>query len=280
MQSHHPIHAATPPQLWPRCTKVEIRNGSLLCVLDVDRQYDLVDAYRKDPHIQFLDCKSVDDLQKFTRAWGPLYLVQTPGAEEIKHGQAVRRVDECLAHVKWLRAVQHMIDACNGRADWRASLLEFLAAESDIERTSDIYKPGAEPLIQAILRNRFRFDCDPATWAASTSTDSVRRAVICCVELNVTGTVGRLKVEKKQKGFEFKPYFSLPTLWDALNWMLWFDRLNRRPPRSCLECRRIFRPLTAHEQKYCSQKCAHRVTNREWRRKDLRRRKREARKRT
>jgi hypothetical protein len=166
-----------------------------------------------------------------------------------------------------------MIDACKGRADWRTSLAEFLGAEFDVERTSNIYKPGDIPLIHVALQQMFRFNGDPATWAASTDIGTVQRAVVFCVQANVTAPLGRLKVEKEGKGFELRPYFALPNLWDALEWMLWYDEWNRWAPQSCPECHKIFRPLTAHVTKYCSHKCAHRATNRVWRRKDLRRRK-------
>jgi hypothetical protein len=61
----------------------------------------------------------------------------------------------------------------------------------------------------------------------------------------------------------------LHSLWDALRWMLFFDEWNDRPPMVCQECPKIFRPSSAHKMKYCSPECAHRATNRAWRRKDL-----------
>jgi hypothetical protein len=267
MQDQHHIHAVA-PRLWPRCTKVELRDGLLFCALNVDRQYDLVDAYRKDPHVQFMNCEKVDDLVNFTRAWGPLHLVLAPS--DITRGRAVRRLDECQAHQKWLRAARRLIDVCRGRGDWRVSLVEFLSAESEIDRTSNVYNPGRAPFLHQALQLEFQFQVDPTTWTASADIGSVQRAAIFCVEVMVKGPRGGLRVEREGRGFEVTPSFELPTLWDALTWMLWYDEWNQRPPRACLECRRIFRPPTAHDRKYCSYECAHRVTNRKWRRKDLR----------
>jgi hypothetical protein len=272
MQLQHHVHN-TARQLWPRCTKVELRDNSLFCILNLDRQYDLIDSYQKDPHVQFLNCKSVDDLVVFMRAWGPLYLVESPS--ERKCGTAVRRVDECLAQLRWLRAVHQMIQACKGRADWRSSLLEYWTAESEIHRTSNIYRPGdiISPE-QSVLQQGLQITGNMVDWIASTDIGSVQRAVARCVEVNVKAPMGWLKVAKRGRAFELTPSFELRTLWDALKWMLWFDEWNRWPPHVCPECRQVFRPATAHVTKYCSHGCAHRVTNRAWRRKDLRRKKR------
>src|SRR6267154_2677960 len=271
MQSQHHVHGkAFPTALWPRCSKVEISNELLYCKLALDRQYDLVEAYRKTPHIQFMNCKNVDDLQSFTRAWGPLYLVLTPGNEDIRLGKAVRRLDECEAHRRWLRALKGLIEACRGRSDERGSLKEFLDAEADLDRTSNTHQPGKTSIFHSHLEQLFGYAGDSVAWAASTDIDSVKRALSLSVETYVRAPIGCLRVEEtKRKGFEINPSFSLQTLWDALRWMIWLDEWNGWPPPACLECHRIFPRLTAHERKYCSPECAHRATNREWRRKDL-----------
>lgn len=275
MQNQHHVHEqASPTVLWPRCSKVEIRNELIYCELTQDRQYDLVEAYRKTPHIQFMNCKSDDDLKSFTRAWGPLYLVLTHGSEDLRLGKAVRRLDECQAHRRWLRALKGLIEACRGRNDERGSLKEFLGAEADLDRTSNTYQPAKIPVFHTLLQHLFRYTGDSGAWAASTDIDSVRRALSLSVETYVRAPIGCLRVGgKRRKGFEINPTFSLPTLWDALQWMIWLDEWNGWPPPACLECHRIFPRLNAHERKYCSPECAHRTTNREWRRKDLLRRK-------
>src|SRR5260370_17622754 len=76
MHYQHRIHALG-RRLWPRCTNVELKDGLLHCELARDRQYDLIDAYCMDPHMQFLNCKTIADLRSFTRPSGPLYLDQT-----------------------------------------------------------------------------------------------------------------------------------------------------------------------------------------------------------
>jgi hypothetical protein len=251
-----------------------VKDGSLHCELDVSHQYDLIDAYRLDPHVQFLNCKSVDDLRTFTRSWGPLYLVQTLGAEEIKLGKAIRRLDECQAHWRWLRAVKGMIDACKGREDWRDSLVEFLTAEGDIDRTSNTYQPGKAPVFCDMFQLNFRCERDPISWTKCADLGSIKRALVFSVEVacGAPSSYG-FRVEGRRKGLEIIPRFGLHTLWEALRWMMWMDEWNHCPPLPCSECHRIFRPSTAHKKKYCTHECAHRATNREWRRKDLRERK-------
>ena len=273
MQGTHHTHEY-PAVLWPRCASVEVRNGFFYCELALDRQYDLVEAYRKTPHIQFMNCKTIEDLQSFTRAWGPLYLVLTPGSEDIRLGKATRRVDECEAHRRWLRSLKSLLDACRGRADERGALKEFLAAEADIERTSNTYQPGQIPIFHTVLQQSFGYGGDSVGWAASTDIRSVRKALALSVEAHVVAPAGCLRLKPRRNGFVIEPSFSLSTLWEALRLMIWLDEWYGWPPPACLECHRIFPQLTAHERKYCSTECAHRATNREWRRRDLRKKRR------
>jgi hypothetical protein len=267
MEHQHHIHALK-RGMWPRCDSVELKSNVIVCELALDRQYGLVDAYGKAPHVQFLNCRSVDDLRLFTRAWGPLYLVQQP--DESKIGTAIRRVDEFQAQRSWLRAVKGMVDACRGLADQRASLSEYLSAEVDLDRTDPAYQSDKAPFIHSTLELLFGFQGDAIAWAESADISSLKRALAFLVETNVTAPLGGLTVEQRGRGFQVKPSSSVHSLWDALRWMLWFDEWNLSPLLCCPECQRIFRPFTAHKtRKYCTYKCAHRATNREWRRKDL-----------
>jgi hypothetical protein len=169
--------------------------------------------------------------------------------------------------------VKGVIDACKDLKDKRAALVEFLEAELELERTSSTYQAGNAPFFHYIFQRRFQLEGDPAVWAASTDISSVQRALVFSVETSIHGAPGGLRVEKNGKRFEIKPRFAFMDLWDALKSMLWLDECNRQPPLPCFECHKIFRPLTAHEMKYCGHQCAHRASNREWRRKDLRKRK-------
>ncbi len=55
---------------WMRCRGVEIQDGNLICEVDWSRTYEIEKAYPKDPHLQYLNCATAEDLQRFTRAWG------------------------------------------------------------------------------------------------------------------------------------------------------------------------------------------------------------------
>src|SRR5262252_1398460 len=246
---------------WPRCSRVEVEGDLFYCQLARERQYDPVEAYAKDPHLQFLNCRTAADVQSFVLEWGPLDYLHR---EEKRDGLAVRRISECLAYLTWLQALQRMMEAGKGRADWRAALLEFVRAEKQRHWNNRGNIPDL--IFAQSLEFGVRGDLDE--WIASASLDLVQRVVIRCVENKAMGPQGCLKVRSKGRGFELKPALELLSLWDALIWMLWQDEWNGRQPRPCPECRKIFRPPTAHDKKYCSPECAHRATNRKWRKKD------------
>jgi len=273
MQHQHRIHVIASVS-WPRCAKVDVKDETLHCELALNRDYDLIDAYPKDPHIQFLNCQSAADIEGFTKTWGPLYLVQTQGNEDLKVRKLDRRLDEWMAHRRWLRSVKGLIDACRSLDDERKSLVEYLVAENDMERTGPGFRPGQQPLAYLHLRSLFRHEGNTVDWAESAPIGIVRKALASSLQICLTAPAGYgVRVEESKGKFEIKPSFGIGNLWEALRWMLWFDEWNQWPPIACLECHKIFRPLTAHKIKYCTHKCAHRATNREWRRKDLRRKK-------
>jgi len=273
MQLQHHVHTLSPGK-WVRCSKVERKEGQLSCELALDRQYDLIDAYAKTPHIHFMNCRSVEDLRRFTLAWGPLWLVLEPGNEDLRLGRATRRIHECQAHHRWLRALKGLTEACRGRTDQRGALVEFLRAEVDLDETSNTYQPDKIPTFLLSLQYSFGYVGDSVAWAASTNIGRVQKALAFCVEAHVRAPVGCLRVETKgREGFEIHPSFPLSTLWEAMQWMLWVDEWNGWPPPVCPECHKIFPQSTGHKKKYCSPPCAHRATNRKWRRKDIRARK-------
>jgi len=52
--------------------------------------------------------------------------------------------------------------------------------------------------------------------------------------------------------------------------MLWYDVFRGDLLYRCLECERFFRPETRRERKFCTgSNCAAKATKRNWRRKDL-----------
>src|SRR5262245_57416823 len=56
----------------------------------------------------------------------------------------------------------------------------------------------------------------------------------------------------------------LPSLGEALHWMVWHDYFNARPYKFCEECGRVFGVKNGHERKFCpNSQCAHRRAARE-----------------
>ncbi len=269
MQRQHRIHAIA-PSMWPRCGKVAVTDDTIYCELAVGRAYDLVKAYSETPHIKFLNCQTKEDFQSFVQKWGPLLLSD----EEWKCGKAVVALDYYRAYRSFLRSIKSIIDACRGGGDQRESLVEYFTAQAHMVSAGPTREDvKALAYLDLISPLTHRLQGDPVEWAKSANIAQVRKVLAFCVEDNVRSPRGwGLRVEGRAKGFEIMPSFELYSLWEALKWMLFYDEWNRCPPILCRECYKIFRPLTAHKRKYCSAECAHRATNREWRRKDLRER--------
>ena len=270
MQHQHRIHSIA-PSFWPQCSKVEIRQDTIYCEWGLIRGYDLVEAYSKNPHIEFLNCESARDFQTFVRHWGPLLLFE----EDWKRFKTAVELDHYRAYRSFLRSIKHMIDACKGHEDQRGSLVEYFTAEANMVSKGPFREDiKALSYLDKISPLSNELKGDPVEWTKSANIDAVRHVLASCVEDWVRSPHGwGLRVEERGKRFEIKPSFELYSLWDALRWMLWFDEWNQWSPLSCLECHKIFRPSTAHKVKYCTHACAHRATNREWRRRDLRKRK-------
>jgi hypothetical protein len=268
MQHRKHVHVIA-PDLWPRCKWVRVDDGRIGYMLGKGRAYDLVEAYPKAPHIQFMNCATDVDFERFVREWGPLLLFP----EELERGFAVMPLRDYIARKDLLRAVAQIMRACKGREDERQSLREFLSALTnmvDEGSTREVMKEAVSfDLISLPLRS-IQPIRDPIKWAEFASASEIRKVLAACVEewFSSPSRWG-FRVQAKGKAFEIKPTFELNSLWDGLRWMLFFDEWNARPPVLCRECPTIFRPDNAHARKFCSPECAHRAANRDWRRKDL-----------
>src|SRR5580698_7557920 len=134
---------------WMRCRRVTIEGGDLVCNLDWTRTYDLEKAYSRDPHLQFLNCATDEDLLRFTRAWGPLYLRTTGGPDdEWQTGTARRSLAEYRAALRRFQGVKRILEAAKGKGDEPEALAGFLAADEAEFQHSALYKPGEPPYHQ------------------------------------------------------------------------------------------------------------------------------------
>ncbi|HLJ27643.1 MAG TPA: hypothetical protein VKY85_13105 [Candidatus Angelobacter sp.] len=251
---------------WVRCRKVEIRGNEIHCELASDRPYDLADSYAKAPHIQFINCDTDRKLQDFVRAWGLLYLRFSSQNDERRIGHAVRSVTELRAYQRWLRAARGMIDGAKGLLSERECLLEFLLADEELEQMNPACQPDLQPISHLSLQLEFCPERNVIAWLQSCSASDVRKALAHCVSgYSTSSWPCGLRVYFCGDKLKIAPHYTLGSLWEALNWMIWFDEWKPCPPTACPVCRKIFRPLTRHKQKYCSRACAHVVAVRNWR---------------
>jgi hypothetical protein len=252
---------------WMRCGRVEIQGGNLLCDLDWAQTYDLEKAYPKDPHVQFLNCRTDDDLLRFTRGWGPLYLRTTGGSDdEWQTGRVQRPLKEYRAALRRFRAVKGILEAAKANGDERESLAEFLAADEEEFKLSAIYKPGEPPNHQFSLKLSLQIAGSIFDWIRTAPIAAIRQALKYCVEAEVTMPwTGGVRVVPHKGRTKVVPSYRLFTLQDALAWMIWFDEWNTNPPTVCPACHKVFRPPSLHKMKYCSYPCAHRIAMQKYR---------------
>jgi hypothetical protein len=268
MQLQHHVHDIA-VDVWPRCTQVEEGDGNIFCKFAEARTYDLVKAYAKTPHITFMNCDKDVEFVKFVSAWGPLLLFP----EDLARGWALVPLRNYRARRDLLRAVTRIMSACKGFQDERESLKEFIAAILNMVPPGPVREPLKKSVYFELISSlpSLQRKGDPIKWAESARTADIRRVLASCVQdwFRSPSRWG-FRVQARGKVFEIRPSFELHSLWDGMRWMLFFDEWNLRPPIVCQECPTIFRPKTAHIMKFCSPDCAHRATNRVWRRKDLR----------
>lgn len=260
---------------WMRCRSVHIQEGTIVCELDWTRTYDLERAYPKDPHIQFLNCTTDEELRRFTQAWGPLYLRETGGADsEWRTGRVVRPLAAYRADLRRFRSVKGILEAAKGRGDERAALEEFLAADEEEFQFSALYEPGKATHHQFTLKLLQRFEGSIFEWVESAPIVQLREALKHCVEAEVTMPMtGGVRVVLHRGRTKVVPSYRLSTLQGALAWMIWFDEWTTNPPTVCPACHTIFRPPSFHRMIYCSNRCAHRIAMQKYRQRKLRARK-------
>ena len=250
-----------------RCRGTEIEDGTVVCELDWDRTYDLEKAYPKDPHVQFLNCATDEDLRRFTRAWGPLYLRATGDSEdEWQTGRVKRSLAEYRAALRRFRGVKGILEAAKGNGDERAVLSEFLAADEEEFQFSPLHKPGEPTNHQFSLKLWLRIEGNVFDWIQTAPIVHIRQALKYCVETEVTMPwTGGVRVVPHKGRTKVVPSYRLSTLQDALTWMIWFDEWTTNPPTVCPACHTIFRPPSLHKMIYCSYPCAHRIAMQKYR---------------
>lgn len=251
--------------LWWRPSEVTLHAGSLHCTLRPERRYDFEDAYKRSPHRQFLNARTDEEMRVFVKAWGPLYL----SPDEQSAGIAVQPLSEYQARRKWLAAFVGLMTAIQNARMERESLEEFVLAETEKERLSPIHDPNAEAFFLVLVRAEFRVQGAFSEWTKQAPLPEIRAAARSVLETYSIVMPLHLKVARHKKGFNLKARWLLDDLETALRWMVWYDVFRADPVLCCEECRKFFKPDSAHKHKFCSPECARRVAARNWRRKDL-----------
>jgi hypothetical protein len=250
-------------QSWPRCKRVEVGGDRVICVLDWDRTYSLARASTLDPHLDFLNLKTDEDLARFLKWWGPLFATDTD----------VKR-DECWAYHRKLRAMGELIEAfrTSNRSRLCNALLGLFTADDECSRLSPLGRPGhlASYTARCFGRN---FSEPPKNWIPQLNLRRLREAVAVVIGMMLAATSTLRAVWRDGKAqIDWQP--SVITLAQLVEWCMWHDLAGKRPLVACKNCGRVFHPEYANAREFCEALCARRWTAREWARRNRRKQKR------
>jgi len=266
MQLQHHVNAIGQGG-WPRGLEVTAQNGQLICRWTPNRIYDLVEAYSRSPHLQFLKCKTDQQLATFVTAWGPLRL--TP-EEWSRGGLASIPISSYRIVQRWLKASANLINAFKTSSEEVHWLQEFLSAEFDLRCDSPVKPWGDVSELESMFKVAFGINEDTANWLQRAASRSISDATAFVLSVTPFAAHAGLACTRKRGKPHIEAGWRLTTLEQALSWMVWYDEFNQHSLIFCQECFEPFRSTSAHPRKYCSAECGHRVAARNWRRKDLR----------
>lgn len=246
---------------WVRCREVAIVGTHVHCILATDRTYDLISAYERDPHLQFIGCVTNEQLLAFVRSWGPLTL----SWDDSRRGACSAPLGLYRAFQEWLKAVVGLLSALKSMDRERESLQAFIQAEVAWQQS---LKQSAETdLLIVGLKLQHNIEGDLLAWLGNAPVPDVRSAIAFVVQTVPLGATSSLQCTRRSGKSSVRARWNISSLQEALSWMVWYDEFTENPLICCQACRRIFRPETAHARKYCCYECAHRVAAREWQRK-------------
>jgi hypothetical protein len=241
----------------------------LRCRWTAHRTYDLVESYSRSPHLQFLKCKTDQQLASWVRAWGPINLTAAELGRD--GGLASSPISSYWILQRWLKASAHLINAFRSSRREAHWLQEFLSADFDLECDSPLKPLGDMSRTEDFLKKRFGINEDTANWLQRTGSQSVSDATAFVLSITPFETgAGSLRCTTKDGKPHIEAGWNITRLENALRWMIWYDEFRQDPLIFCEECLEPFRVTSAHPRKYCSAECGHRVAARNWRRKDLR----------
>jgi hypothetical protein len=252
---------------WLRCSEARIESETLYYTLDFEKEYDIVKSYPRDPHVEFLRAESNGALVSFVRRWGPFYIPNEASATAASwaHPVALYRKPQ-----RSLGVLVNLLNAARRKENERQAVTDQLTVELED------WDVQGEPIMVLALRHYGHIEGDIFDWLKNANTRQIRWALDLCIASVSFADGWPAFVCHRQAGkTEIEAKWTMTSLEDALKWMVWYDEFNRHPIVCCRECRKVFRPDTAHERLYCSYECAHRVAARNWQRKTRRTSRRE-----
>jgi hypothetical protein len=238
--------------MWCRCSRVELRNGTVSWELSRTGSYDLTASYQRSPHVQL--AKALDDraLLAFVKAWGPLRVTR------LHSMNGTDSIDEYRTE-RDLLAVEIQLVASIAQPELQRSAL--MAAITNY--------PTRDFLVQMGIPwdENCAFDRVLPDWAESASDQEIRAACIRLVSFLPSAEYSpKFGVERGRHGDTVRAWLGIDSLVEALHWMVWQDVYRKRPFLFCEECGALFQPDTEHEKKFCSTRCARRKASREYER--------------
>ena len=253
-----------------RCKLRPVLAGGLVTwEMDPLKQYDVLQAYRLKPHIQFSRAGDDAALVDFIRTWGPLWSEYPDvtglwvGTEPIEayraerdHMNATLRLFQSLKNATEQRsALLNVADILWSKAWHGMAMPPHIAVDPHITSTAVFLK--------AYLR-REGFTGDPREWCHQATAAQIGEACAALIHgLRVNGQP-TLTVAKAKGRRTVQASLQVRVLVDALWWMVWQDVFQQRPFPFCEECGTLILSGSARARKYCSVECARRKTGREW----------------
>jgi hypothetical protein len=232
----------------------------LHCTLEPKQTYVLIEAYEDNLHIRFSNAKSDEELIAFLRGWGPLYI---PNWEIPSNCVVSLPLSRCRAHQRWIKALLDLHVAFKEADQEQEALLAFVDAEQESQFPD-------EPVSFVLLRSSFNIAGDVLDFVRGANTLVVQALIRYLIPIS-SGTMNgvNLVCQEQSKERRLEAGWDIPDMQSALRWMIWYDEFTKHPVICCPECRRVFRGETAHARKFCGEVCAKKVSARNWRKKDL-----------
>ena len=250
---------------WASCKSVTLRDDVLHCTLEPKQTYDLTEAYEDDLHIRFANANSDKELIAFVRGWGPLYI---PNWQIPPDGVVSLPLSRCRAYQRWIKALLDLHVAFKQAEHEQEALLAFLEAEQESDSPD-------EPVSFVMLRPSFNIAGNVLDFAKSANISTIQALIRYLIPI-VSGTMSgaNLVCRNQGKNRRLEAGWDIPDLHGAIRWMIWYDEFTKHPVICCQECRKVFRGETAHARKFCGEVCAKRVSARNWRKRDLKNKRR------